>query len=49
MTKRLINSGSAFEDQIGYSRAVVAGNWVFVPATTGSDYASMTLSTDLVE
>jgi enamine deaminase RidA (YjgF/YER057c/UK114 family) len=49
MTKRLIDSGSAFEDKIGYSRAVVAGDWVFVSGTTGFDYASMSISDDLLE
>jgi enamine deaminase RidA (YjgF/YER057c/UK114 family) len=49
MTRRLINSGSTFEDQIGYSRAVVHGDWVFVSGTTGFDYASMSISDDLVE
>ena len=28
--RRLISSGSTFEQEIGYSRAVVAGDWVFV-------------------
>ena len=49
MTRQLISSGSAFEQQIGYSRAVVAGDWVFVSGTTGFDYASMTISDDLLE
>ena len=50
MTNRqLISSGSSFEAQIGYSRAVVAGDWVFVSGTTGFDYASMTISESLVE
>ena len=49
MTKRLISSGSTFEDKIGYSRAVVAGDWVFVSGTTGFDYAAMSISDDLVE
>ena len=50
MTNRqLISSGSSFEAQIGYSRAVVAGDWVFVSGTTGFDYASMTISDSLVE
>lgn len=44
MTRRLIGSGSAFEAQIGYSRAVVAGDWVFVSGTTGFDYATMTIA-----
>ena len=30
MTRRLISSGSTFEEQIGYSRAVVDGEWIFV-------------------
>jgi enamine deaminase RidA (YjgF/YER057c/UK114 family) len=49
MTRRLISSGSVFEAQIGYSRAVVDGEWVFVSGTTGFDYAAMTISTQLVE
>ena len=48
MNRQLISSGSTFEAQIGYSRAVVAGNWVFVSGTTGFDYATMTISDDVV-
>ena len=44
-----ISSGSAFEAQIGYSRAVVAGDWVFVSGTTGFDYKLMTISGDIAE
>lgn len=44
--RRLISSGSRFEADIGYSRAVVAGGWVFVSGTTGMDYSSMTLAPD---
>lgn len=44
MTKQLISSGSPFEQQIAYSRAVVDGDWVFVSGTTGFDYATMTIS-----
>ncbi|HYP71329.1 MAG TPA: RidA family protein [Variovorax sp.] len=47
--KRLISSGSTFEQQIGYSRAVVMGEWVFVSGTTGFDYSAMTISDDVVE
>lgn len=47
-TRQLISSGSAFETQIGYSRAVVAGDWVFVSGTTGFDYASMSIAEDVV-
>ena len=49
MTRRLISSGSTFEREIGYSRAVVDGDWVFVSGTTGFDYATMTISGDVVE
>jgi enamine deaminase RidA (YjgF/YER057c/UK114 family) len=49
MTRRLISSGSSFEEKIGYSRAVVAGDWVFVSGTTGFDYSSMSISEDLSE
>jgi enamine deaminase RidA (YjgF/YER057c/UK114 family) len=45
-SRRLISSGSPFEHEIGYSRAVVDGDWVFVSGTTGFDYASMTVSDD---
>ena len=48
MTRRLIGSGSKFEDHIGYSRAVVDGDWVFVSGTTGFDYESMSISDDLI-
>ena len=48
MTRRLISSGSTFEAQIGYSRAVVAGDFVFVSGTTGFDYATMTIADDVV-
>ena len=44
MCRRLISSGSPFERDIGYSRAVVDGEWVFVSGTTGFDYESMTIS-----
>jgi enamine deaminase RidA (YjgF/YER057c/UK114 family) len=49
MTRRLISSGSTFETEIGYSRAVVDGDWVFVSGTTGFDYQAMTISADIVE
>jgi enamine deaminase RidA (YjgF/YER057c/UK114 family) len=47
--RRLISSGSSFEREIGYSRAVVQGDWVFVSGTTGFDYSSMTIADDLLE
>jgi enamine deaminase RidA (YjgF/YER057c/UK114 family) len=48
MSRQLISSGSRFEQEIGYSRAVVDGEWVFVSGTTGFDYAAMTISDDLL-
>ena len=48
MKRTLISSGSTFEAQIGYSRAVVSGDWVFVSGTTGFDYGTMTISDDVV-
>ena len=49
MARRLISSGSKFEAEIGYSRAVVQGDWVFMSGTTGFDYATMTISDDVAE
>jgi formimidoylglutamate deiminase len=46
--RRQISSGSSFEEQIGYSRAVVDGDWVHVSGTTGFDYATMTIADDVV-
>ena len=48
MPRRLISSGSTFEKSIGYSRAVVDGDWVFVSGTTGFDYSTMTIQDDVV-
>jgi enamine deaminase RidA (YjgF/YER057c/UK114 family) len=48
MTRRLIDSGSPFEAQAAFSRAVVDGDWICVSGTTGFDYASMTIADDLV-
>ncbi len=49
MTRRLISSGSEFERTVGYSRAVVDGEWVFVSGTTGFDYETMTISDNLLD
>jgi enamine deaminase RidA (YjgF/YER057c/UK114 family) len=46
--RRLISSGSTFEEQIGYSRAVVDGGWIFVSGTTGFDYSTMSIAEDVV-
>jgi enamine deaminase RidA (YjgF/YER057c/UK114 family) len=49
MTVRHISTGSPFEEQIGYSRAVVADGWVFVAGTTGYDYAQMVMPDSIEE
>ena len=46
--RKLISSGSTFEKDIGYSRAVVDGEWCFVSGTTGFNYDTMTISDDVV-
>lgn len=49
MSRKLISSGSEFEAAIGYSRAVVDGEYVFVSGTTGYDYSDMSISADVVD
>ena len=49
MTRRQISSGSKFEAEIGYSRAFVDGDWMWVSGTTGFNYEAMTISEDVVE
>lgn len=45
--RRLISTGSPFEDKMGYSRAVVQGDWCFVSGVTGYDYATMDIPDDV--
>ena len=47
MARKLISSGSTFEAEIGYSRAVVDGDMIFVSGTTGFDYATMAIADDV--
>jgi enamine deaminase RidA (YjgF/YER057c/UK114 family) len=47
MPRRLISTGSPFEKTIGYSRAVIDGDFAFVAGTTGYDYATMTMPADV--
>ena len=47
MSRRLISTGSPMEREAGYSRAVVQGDWCFVSGTTGYDYATMELPSDV--
>jgi enamine deaminase RidA (YjgF/YER057c/UK114 family) len=49
MTRTLISSGSPFEAQVGYSRAVVQGDWCFVAGTTGYDPETRVMPEDVRE
>lgn len=49
MTRKHISSGSEFESNIGYCRALVDGDYVFVSGTTGYDYSTMSIANDPVE
>ena len=49
MTRTLVSSGSKFEELMGYSRAIVDGDWIWVAGTTGFDYDTMTISDDVAE
>lgn len=49
MNRQLISSGSTFETEIGYSRAVVVDNWIFVSGTTGYNYNTMKISESVEE
>ena len=48
MTRRRISSGSVYEERVGYSRAVVDGEWIFVSGTTGFDYRTNAIAEDVV-
>ena len=49
MPRRLISTGSPFEESGGYSRAIVDGDLCFVAGTTGYDYATMRMPEDIAE
>ncbi|SIS83127.1 RidA family protein [Phaeovulum vinaykumarii] len=46
---RRISTGSAFETTMGYSRAIVKGDWCFVSGVTGYDYATMTMPESIAD
>lgn len=47
--RRLVSTGSPFEETAGYSRAVIDGEWCFVSGTTGYGYATMTMPESVEE
>ncbi|MFK7941925.1 MAG: RidA family protein [Paracoccaceae bacterium] len=49
MTRKLISTGSPFEEKFAYSRAVAQGDWCFCAGTTGFDYTTMTMPEDPAE
>jgi len=49
MPRRLLSTGSPFERQGGYSRAVVDGDFCFVAGTTGYDYTTMRMPDDVAD
>lgn len=49
MNRKRISSGSQFEKEIGYSRAVVVGDTIFVSGTTGYDYRNRSISDDVAK
>jgi enamine deaminase RidA (YjgF/YER057c/UK114 family) len=49
LNRKIISSDSEFESKIGYSRAVVDGDYVFVSGTTGYNYQEMSISENVVE
>lgn len=49
MNRQRISTGSTFESEIGFSRAMVVGDTIYVSGTTGFDYTTMTIADDIVE
>ncbi|WP_444453439.1 RidA family protein [Rhodobacter capsulatus] len=49
MTRQNISGGSPYEPKLGYSRAVVQGDWCFVAGTTGVDPVTKTFPDSVLE
>lgn len=49
MEKKLISTGSIFEREVAFSRAVVVDKTVYVSGCTGYNYETTTISDDIVE
>ncbi|PNP39266.1 hypothetical protein TGAMA5MH_08684 [Trichoderma gamsii] len=49
MPRQNVSSGSKFEEEIGYSRAVIVDDWIFVSGTTGYNYDTGKISADVYE
>ena len=47
MPRRLISTGSPLEKTVGYSRAVIDGDFAFVAGTTGYDSTTMAMPPDV--
>ncbi|MBV9024540.1 MAG: RidA family protein [Streptomycetaceae bacterium] len=47
--RRLIQTGSSYEKEVGFSRAVILDGWVYVSGTGGFEYSTMSISDDVVE
>lgn len=44
-----ISSGSSFEEKLGYSRAIITGDWAFVSGVTGYNYKSMDMPNNIAQ
>lgn len=49
LERQLIFDDTTFEDEIGYSRAVITGPWVHIAGTTGLDYTTLELKEGVLE
>ncbi|KAH8808713.1 endoribonuclease L-PSP [Xylogone sp. PMI_703] len=49
MARQNVSSGSQFEADIGYSRAVVVDDWVMVSGCTGYNYETSQISLNIID